>query len=160
MKYLEAFLQQQESGEHLGSGTCKTNRSPPMVVVVKRTDGTDQRQSIVSRLWAAAHSEIEAAGYPSDCRQVMERIDPGMLEQWDAAEFAAEDGSRLFVAGEVDQAALEKRMRSWVAAVLATVHLFERCCHDCGTAPVALITTETGRYCRRCIGNEQTKGIS
>ena len=170
MKYLDAFLGRSTSREIVArpaDGPDRTDKSPslslltvlsapqtenPKCATESAADPLLVRRRQLAGAWAEAYARLGSLAYPDCGRDTLGRIAPVLLRTWDEREAEAEAASLAFVADEMHRSDFEGSLSRWEAAVNEAISFLAKGCHDCGrTDATAIVTTDTGRFCRRCL---------
>jgi ribosomal protein S14 len=130
----------------------------------------ENKQEVLDLLRAGRVAEIRAfygqafvrlsGMYPDsllgDLWLIVSREHPSLATSIERAEYAADASALAFQRGDdVDSSAFLAYLRTWEAAwreAIALVTASTDRCSDCGrTDATIMVTTDTGRFCRRCL---------
>jgi hypothetical protein len=138
---------------------CQAPARPPAPTTTGPVGGKPERTNAVRAAYSGVIVRL-ARLYPSDMDSAWDVIAtrPEYLRAIEIAEVVAEREALAYQEGRVSSATYQAALRSWEkawATALAGLGPSANACQDCARSDVTLlITTTTGRYCRRCLRDE------
>ena len=131
--------------------------SAPAVIAI---EAKPERLAEVRAAYSDAMTRLSSL-YPAGATSAWDQIAawPEWVRDIEIAEAAADREALAYQRGAISKpfafvSALGIWEQTWADALAATVHAPDACWHCGRTDATALVTTATGRYCRRCLRDD------